>query len=49
MIEYLQLVIIQAWKSLKIFFEVLSNFIKEGFHQKFITSDKLQFCLYNQP
>ena len=45
MIEYLQLVIIQAWKSLKNFFGFLSNFIEEGFHQKFITSDKLQFCL----
>ena len=24
-------------------------FLKEGFHQKFKTSDKLQLCLYNQP
>jgi hypothetical protein len=23
--------------------------LKEGFHQKFKTSDKLQICLYNQP
>jgi hypothetical protein len=25
------------------------KYVKEGFHQKFKTSDKLQFCLYNQP
>ena len=25
-----------------------SKGLKQGLHQKFITSDKLQFCLYNQ-
>ena len=29
--------------------DLTSLILEEGFYQKFITSDKLQVCLYNQP